>query len=164
MLVPQQALAIAIILVLITQVALCRASRAHRLVRVYQSDRVAQCHPVQKGLSLIEFQRIFGSEEQCEAALEKTRWPAGFRCPRCDGHDCQPCTHHQKCHGDRGLCTREPASRRCRPLPAANPTRRWCPPPARSPSSRCSRSSPACPAGWKGLGLCPPPCTAFSTR
>jgi hypothetical protein len=28
----------------------------------------------QKGLSLLEFQRLFGSEEQCEAALEKTRW------------------------------------------------------------------------------------------
>ena len=41
----------------------------------------------QKGLSLLEFQRLFGSEEQCEAALEKTRWPVGFRCPRCDGHD-----------------------------------------------------------------------------
>jgi transposase-like protein len=41
----------------------------------------------QKGLSLLEFQRLFGSEEQCEAALEKTRWPDGFRCPRCDGHD-----------------------------------------------------------------------------
>ena len=41
----------------------------------------------QKGLSLLEFQRLFGSEEQCEAALEKARWPDGFRCPRCDGHD-----------------------------------------------------------------------------
>jgi hypothetical protein len=31
---------------LITQVAPRRASRAHRLVRIYQSDHVAQCHPV----------------------------------------------------------------------------------------------------------------------
>lgn len=31
---------------LITQVAPRRASRARRLVRIYQSDHVAQCHPV----------------------------------------------------------------------------------------------------------------------
>lgn len=40
----------------------------------------------QKGLSLPEFQRFYGTEEQCEAALEKARWPDGFRCPRCNGH------------------------------------------------------------------------------
>ena len=34
----------------------------------------------QKGLSLPEFQRLYGTEEQCEAALEKARWPDGFRC------------------------------------------------------------------------------------
>jgi hypothetical protein len=34
-----------------------------------------------------EFQRLYGSEEQCEAALEKARWPVGFRCPRCGGHE-----------------------------------------------------------------------------
>lgn len=39
----------------------------------------------QKGLSLPEFQRLYGTEEQCEAALEKARWPGGFRCPRCNG-------------------------------------------------------------------------------
>jgi len=38
----------------------------------------------QKGLSLVEFQRLYGCEEQCEAALEKARWPDGFRCPRCN--------------------------------------------------------------------------------
>ena len=31
----------------------------------------------QKGLSLPEFQRLYGTEEQCEAALEKARWPDG---------------------------------------------------------------------------------------
>ena len=41
----------------------------------------------QKGLSLSEFQRLYGTEEQCEAALEKARWPDGFRCPRCGGHE-----------------------------------------------------------------------------
>ena len=29
----------------------------------------------QKGLSLLEFQRLYGTEAQCEAALEKARWP-----------------------------------------------------------------------------------------
>lgn len=33
----------------------------------------------QKGLSLSEFQRLYGAEAQCEAALEKARWPDGFR-------------------------------------------------------------------------------------
>ena len=37
----------------------------------------------QKGLSLPEFQKLYGIEEQCEAALEKACWPDGFRCPRC---------------------------------------------------------------------------------
>ncbi|CAK6698388.1 IS1595 family transposase ISSysp1 [Synechococcus sp. CBW1107] len=41
----------------------------------------------QKGLSLSEFQRLYGSEEQCEAALEKARWPGGFCCPRCGGRE-----------------------------------------------------------------------------
>lgn len=41
----------------------------------------------QKGLSLRQFLRLYGTEEQCEAALEKARWPDGFRCPRCDGHE-----------------------------------------------------------------------------
>ncbi len=37
----------------------------------------------QPGLSLPEFLKQFGAEAQCEAALEKERWPQGFRCPRC---------------------------------------------------------------------------------
>jgi len=41
----------------------------------------------QKGLSLPEFQRLYGSDAQCESALEKARWPDGFRCPRCNGHE-----------------------------------------------------------------------------
>jgi len=41
----------------------------------------------QKGLSLRQFLRLYGTEEQCEAALEKARWPDGFRCPSCDGHE-----------------------------------------------------------------------------
>jgi len=37
----------------------------------------------QPGLSMPEFIQQFGTEHQCEAALEKARWPSGFVCPRC---------------------------------------------------------------------------------
>src|SRR5512147_1914573 len=39
----------------------------------------------QKGLSEAGFDRQYGSEEQCRAALAKWRWPDGFVCPRCGG-------------------------------------------------------------------------------
>ena len=42
----------------------------------------------QPGMSISEFMERFGSEEQCAAALEKFRWPQGFRCPRCQGSQC----------------------------------------------------------------------------
>ena len=35
------------------------------------------------GMSLSQFLELYVTEEQCEAALEQTRWPNGFRCPRC---------------------------------------------------------------------------------
>ena len=60
----------------------------------------------QKGLSLPEFQKLYGAQEQCEFALEKARWPDGFRCPRCKGeqhglvdgrrlkrYQCRSCRH-----------------------------------------------------------------------
>lgn len=34
----------------------------------------------------IEFQKAFATDEQCQAALMRMRWPNGFRCPNC-GHD-----------------------------------------------------------------------------
>lgn len=37
----------------------------------------------QPGLSLANFLEHFGTQAQCEAALESARWPEGFRCPRC---------------------------------------------------------------------------------
>ena len=43
------------------------------------------CIQFQSGLSLPAFHEQFGTETQCEAALERARWPDGFRCPRC-GH------------------------------------------------------------------------------
>jgi transposase-like protein len=39
----------------------------------------------QRGLSMPEFFQQFGTEAQCEAALEAARWPEGFRCPHCGG-------------------------------------------------------------------------------
>ncbi|MCD9007953.1 transposase, partial [Luteimonas sp. XNQY3] len=37
----------------------------------------------QLGLSLPAFLKRYGSERQCEQALEASRWPDGFVCPRC---------------------------------------------------------------------------------
>jgi len=39
----------------------------------------------QQGLSLPAFLAQYGTDEQCGAALEASRWPQGFRCPGC-GH------------------------------------------------------------------------------
>ena len=39
----------------------------------------------QKGLSLPEFLKHYGTEEQCRGAVYGWRWPHGFRCPEC-GH------------------------------------------------------------------------------
>jgi hypothetical protein len=50
-------------------------------------DMVRNAIQFQKGLSLREFLRRYGTEEQCEAALEKMRCPGGFRYPRRDGHE-----------------------------------------------------------------------------
>lgn len=37
----------------------------------------------QKGLSLTEFLKNFGTEEQCFESLYRLRWPNGFVCPNC---------------------------------------------------------------------------------
>lgn len=37
----------------------------------------------QRGLSLSTFLSEYGTESQCEVALEKMRWPEGFQCPKC---------------------------------------------------------------------------------
>jgi ribosomal protein L37AE/L43A len=47
----------------------------------------------QRGLSLAEFQERYGTEERCQAALVKMRWPDGFVCPHCGGREhgyCKP--------------------------------------------------------------------------
>jgi len=39
---------------------------------------------LQPGLSLSLFIDTYGTEEQCEAVLIKSRWPDGYRCPKCN--------------------------------------------------------------------------------
>lgn len=37
----------------------------------------------QKGLSMENFLRLYGTEKQCEDAVVRIRWPQGFVCPKC---------------------------------------------------------------------------------
>ena len=39
----------------------------------------------QRGLSDVEFDRLYGSEQKCREALFSWRWPDGFECPACGG-------------------------------------------------------------------------------
>jgi transposase-like protein len=39
----------------------------------------------QKGLSEPAFEQLYGTEEQCRAAVVASRWPNGFVCPACGG-------------------------------------------------------------------------------
>jgi len=39
---------------------------------------------MQPGLSMFEFLQRYGTEGQCETAVEAARWPSGFVCPRCE--------------------------------------------------------------------------------
>ena len=39
----------------------------------------------QPGLSMPEFLTRYGTDAQCEAALQAARWPKGFVCPNCGG-------------------------------------------------------------------------------
>lgn len=48
-------------------------------------------------LSLPEFLALYGSEAQCEQAVQQARWPSGYCCPRC---------------GTQPHCVVGPASRR----------------------------------------------------
>lgn len=50
----------------------------------------------QHGLSTSDFHRLYGTEEQCRAALVRMRWPDGFACPKCG------CREHGYCE-PRGL-------------------------------------------------------------
>ena len=48
----------------------------------------------QKGLSLAEFIQRYGSEDACEQALFKSRWPQGWGCPKCECD--QSCTFYRE--------------------------------------------------------------------
>ena len=59
----------------------------------------------QRGMPLDEFMDLYGTEQQCEDALEKARWDDGFSCPKCsgsrhsffyrDGHKMWQCSAHK---------------------------------------------------------------------
>jgi hypothetical protein len=42
----------------------------------------------QKGMSMPEFNRQYGTEELCTEALFQAIWPGGFRCNRCGHGNC----------------------------------------------------------------------------
>ncbi|MEI8267041.1 MAG: IS1595 family transposase [Betaproteobacteria bacterium] len=52
----------------------------------------------QHGMSIPEFLTRFGTEEQCAEAIHRSRWPGGFRCPRCASAQ-----HYAVDHGARKL-------------------------------------------------------------
>lgn len=64
----------------------------------------------QPGLSLPEFLKSYGTEEQCRTALFNLRWPAGFSCPQCGhGGACQlkrPVYQCNRCHHQASLTAR----------------------------------------------------------
>lgn len=39
----------------------------------------------QRGLPMLEFVDLYGSQQQCEELVRAWRWPKGFVCPRCQG-------------------------------------------------------------------------------
>jgi transposase-like protein len=41
----------------------------------------------QKGMSIAEFQRMYGTEKKCTKAIEILRWPNGFICSCCDHNE-----------------------------------------------------------------------------
>ena len=47
----------------------------------------------QHGMSLSELIAQYGTEAQCEQALERARWPGGFVCPECG----TPCVRPPSC-------------------------------------------------------------------
>ena len=62
----------------------------------------------QKGMSLMAFLEMYGSEEQCRQALFKWRWPEGFICPECGYHNgCEIKSRHvyqcYRCHHQTSL-------------------------------------------------------------
>jgi transposase-like protein len=63
----------------------------------------------QKGLSLVQFMKDYGTEEQCEAAFILTRWPRGFECVKCAHCSAYEFSrsgrHYWQCKGCNYQCT-----------------------------------------------------------
>jgi len=53
---------------------------------------------MQKGMSLGDLHRLYGTEAQCEPAIVAWRWPDGFVCPRCGGHEHAIVGQRRPCH------------------------------------------------------------------
>ena len=70
--------------------------------------------------TLVEFEKLFGTEEKCRDYLCRMKWPEGFVCPRCGGHNghplqtrpvwvCQDCRHQASLIADTAFTgTRKP--------------------------------------------------------
>ena len=54
------------------------------MIPKYQLIHSPQCYPVVECRSQPEILRLYGTEEQCEAAPEQTRCSYGYQCPRCN--------------------------------------------------------------------------------
>jgi hypothetical protein len=63
----------------------------------------------QQGLSMEEFTDRYGTEEQCEQAVVRSRWPEGYVCPRCRGAQASEFRREQRlyfqCCGCRYQCS-----------------------------------------------------------
>src|SRR5271165_4573958 len=57
------------------------------------------------GMTLLDIQRLFDTDDKCREALTKLRWPLGVECPRCNSNriawikankqfDCAECEYH----------------------------------------------------------------------
>lgn len=65
----------------------------------------------QSGLSLPAFLRRYGSERQCEQALEAARWPEGFVCPHCAGTRHSKFTRQEQAYWQCSSCRRQTSLR-----------------------------------------------------
>lgn len=63
------------------------------------------------GVSLLDWQKRFGTEQACARTLAQVRWPDGFHCPRCNGtkasyvksrkvYQCSHCRHQTSITAD----------------------------------------------------------------
>jgi transposase-like protein len=65
----------------------------------------------QAGLSLPGFLARYGSEVQCEQALEAARWPDGFTCPRCAAKRCSKFYRHEQAYWQCSQCRHQSSLR-----------------------------------------------------